>query len=167
MARLMATEVQAIYRVADQWIDGALRTDGSLFTPGRPVWTETNVDDLVARFVRNPDLGQERFNVKLKKQLAGASDAVCQLAAEVLLVHLLVIADWGGETKKRLIHAALSCMAEPVLIPDGLNGALDVGLLHPGTFFHTNIDRQVSYDLFQLGNGMRRRAELPDAESHQ
>ena len=45
--------------VAARFVDECLRSDGSLFLPGRSVWTQAHVEDLYRRFVDAPGLHSE------------------------------------------------------------------------------------------------------------
>ena len=76
-----------VYHAAELWITCALRDDDSLFTPGRPIWSEAVIDDLYARFVEHPDTGTRSFEDKFKDQLSDASPETIQLAGELLYVH--------------------------------------------------------------------------------
>jgi 5-methylcytosine-specific restriction enzyme B len=55
MARITATDVQPFYTAAQRFVDAALRADDSLFTPGTPIWSIANIDDLYRRFNQQPD----------------------------------------------------------------------------------------------------------------
>lgn len=55
MARLGTVEAKRIYPIAQRFVESALRHDDSLFTPGRPIWTQSVVDDLYERFNQHPD----------------------------------------------------------------------------------------------------------------
>jgi 5-methylcytosine-specific restriction enzyme B len=61
-----------------------------LFDEAHRTATVETVDGLYAAFVERPDLGKERFLVKLQGQLADQSADVVQLAAELLYFHLLI-----------------------------------------------------------------------------
>src|SRR5437899_1909563 len=61
-----------IYVAAERFIQAALRTDGSIFTPDRPIWTLDNLDEFYRRHAGNPQEGKEEFMSKLLRQLEGA-----------------------------------------------------------------------------------------------
>ena len=46
-ARVTGDGVESAYAAAEAWVDCALRTDGSLFTPGKPIWTRELLRDLL------------------------------------------------------------------------------------------------------------------------
>lgn len=80
MALLEITPAQkAVYSVFELWIEQALKSDGSLFTPGRPIWAAANLDELYRDFVERPDESKSSFIAKLEKQLERSSDGAVQL----------------------------------------------------------------------------------------
>lgn len=87
MARRSGRE--EVYEVAERFVEEALRSDGSLFTPGAPIWSAENIEDLCDRFVGNPIETSESFEEKFRRQLEGAPLKTKQLAAELLYVYLL------------------------------------------------------------------------------
>lgn len=81
------------YAAAARFVEVALRTDGSFFTPGRPIWALSTLDELDRLYVLAPDPGSGTFEEKLRAQIASASPDAVQLMAEVLYVY-----DPPGET---------------------------------------------------------------------
>jgi hypothetical protein len=53
--RLNDPEIEPVYQAAEAFREAALRTDGSLFTPDRPIWSLPVLDDLHAKFVGRPE----------------------------------------------------------------------------------------------------------------
>ena len=51
MARLAGRE--EVYATAKRFVEEALKSDGSLFTPGTAIWSTENIEDLYERFVGN------------------------------------------------------------------------------------------------------------------
>jgi 5-methylcytosine-specific restriction protein B len=125
------------YAAVRLFVSSALRTDGSLFTPGRPIWSLSIVDDLYERFVAQPDTSSDSFEVKFRRQLTSAPDETIQLAGELLFVHFLIASNIGGDAKRRLINEVLSWSSSKVDIPADLNSALDHGLVDTGVAFNT------------------------------
>ena len=82
---------ETVYAAADAWVERALRSDDSLFTPGRRIWASEWIDELRRRFLDSPDESQGTFFEKLERQLVGASPEAVQLMAEVLYAHFLII----------------------------------------------------------------------------
>jgi 5-methylcytosine-specific restriction enzyme B len=119
-------------QVAARFVDECLIADGSLFLPGRPVWSGDHVEDLYHRFVEQPDESPNvSFTDKLRLQTADADPDVVLLAAEVLYLLLLPQAT-GGTTKRARVDAVLA--GSPVLgaVPDDLASALDSGIASYG-----------------------------------
>lgn len=129
--------LKLVYEAADKFVEVALRTHDSLFTPGRPVWSDSTIADLHERFVMHPDESSASFEQKFQKQLEGAPADTYQLAAELLYVHLLPGSSTGGNRKRELINAVLGWSPKPVTIPSELAKALDNGLAAEGIAFRT------------------------------
>ena len=49
---------EKVYEAAELWVDRALRTDDSLFTPGEPIWSSRWLRELRERFLDRPDEGR-------------------------------------------------------------------------------------------------------------
>jgi 5-methylcytosine-specific restriction enzyme B len=130
-------ERDELYRIAERWVDAALRRDDSLFTPGAPVWSLEALQDLHERFVQRLDESSDRFEVKLERQLAGAPARTIRLMAELLYIHLLYPIGIRGETKRKLIDAVRTWVPGPADLPKDLAAALDPGLAHVGTAYNT------------------------------
>lgn len=145
MARLAAQGADSIYEVAQVFCEQALRTDGSILSPGDAVWTAANLDELHQRFTVEWDGSDASFETKLQKQLQEADDAIIQLMAELLLMHLLVNSRIGGASKRDLLRRVLAWMATPIDIPAPIDSALDSGLAWPGMFFNLGRDRQLRF----------------------
>ena len=145
MVRYAEARVAPLYEAAEQIVDQALRADGSLFTPGAPIWTKGNIREFYHRFIEQPDTGTDPFEVKLQRQLQDAPPAVIQLAAEMLFIHLLIIypSAMGGAAKRNLINRVLSWGAGHVSLPADLDKALDAGTSSPGTFYLTDRPGQI------------------------
>jgi MoxR-like ATPase/predicted RNA-binding protein with PUA-like domain len=138
-------EAEAVYEAAGRWVEVALRTDDSLFTPGVAIWTSPVIDDLYRRFVEQPDESKRHFEEKFRDQLAGAPSSTMQLAAELLYVHFLPAADISGGHKQTVIDTVLSWSPERVQIPADLAGALDHGIASVGVAFKTYRPFQLFY----------------------
>ena len=90
-ARKTGEGVENVYAAAERWVDAALRSDGSLFTPGKAIWTKEWLGELRECFLDSPDTGEGGFYDKLRDQLGRRSSHVHQLMAEVLYAHYLII----------------------------------------------------------------------------
>ena len=64
--------VERVYEAAEAWVDRALRTDDSLFTPGKAIWSSRWLGELPERFLDQPDESKESLLVKLEHQLQGS-----------------------------------------------------------------------------------------------
>jgi MoxR-like ATPase len=145
MARRQKPAVQKIYAAAEQFVDAALRRDDSLFTPGRPVWSEANLGELMKRFVDDPDESSKKFMEKLRGQLEGASHGAIQLMGEVLYFHFLIADNVSGKTKRKVIQEVLGWSPEAVEIPEDLDAVLEEGLVRPGTHYNTGRPSHLSF----------------------
>ena len=136
---------EAVYEAAQRWVDCALRSDDSLFTPGTPIWTPEGLGELRTRFLNQPDKGEGSFYDKLSEQLADSPPEVYQLMGEVMYVHFLIV--WHGAmkpaTKAEQIAQVLQWSTAPVTIPGELDAGLKSGIAHPGTAFNTYRPYQV------------------------
>ena len=143
MARQVEGEAAGIYAAAEQWANAALRSDGSLFTPGRTIWSPSVIDDFIERLVDEPDRGT--FWEKLERQLRKASLETIQLAAEILYVHYLIGSPGAirGSKKRARISQVLGWADSRIAIPEGLNRALDGGVVNPGVAFAAKPHRQL------------------------
>ncbi len=135
--RLLARGTEKVYAVAETWVDVALRTDGSLFTPGEQVWTSRWLGELHQQFLNNPDESRASFLQKLQRQLEGSPPEVYQLMGEVLYVHFLIVTTSNSTHEQQRIDTVLRWSQSPAQIPPNLVDALTPGIANPGTGFHT------------------------------
>ena len=124
---------QETYAAAKAWVDCALRTEGSLFTPGKAIWTPDLLGELHERFLDQPDVGKGDFFEKLEQQLSGSPAAVYQLMGEALYVHYLPLS--SPADKQGRIERVLNWSPEKVIISDALSDGLkshfiDIGAGH-------------------------------------
>ena len=120
------------YVAAQAWVDSALRSDDSLFTPGKRIWTPEGLAALRTQFLDRPDESRDGFYDKLERQLAGSPPEVYQLMAEVLFVHFLISGNATGDTKRANINRVLGWSSEPVSIPDTLANSLGPRFVNVG-----------------------------------
>lgn len=109
-----------------------LRQDGSLLTPGQPIWTLAHAEELHTHFVQAPDESKRAFRVKLQEQLSHCSPGAIQLAAELLYVNVLPLADQKPATKKDLIVTVLGWSGHAIALPEHVLRALENGQLFSG-----------------------------------
>ena len=133
--------VENVYMAARSWVDRALRTDGSLFTAGQPIWTAQRLAELRGRFLdRYEDWRGPNFFGKLEALLRGSPPEVYQLMGESVYVTYLIVSRRaaGREAKLRRINQILEWSPSPVSIPGNLADGLHPGIAHPGTYFTAN-----------------------------
>jgi hypothetical protein len=121
----------SFYAAADRFVNDCLRQQGSLFSPGRSIWTADDVAELYSRVVENPDFGEADFSPKLTGQLAGAADEVVLFSAELLYV-LLLTQHQGAQSKVDTLDPVLRAGSAPVIIPSDLLDALSHGIASYG-----------------------------------
>ena len=126
----------SVYAAAKRWVDDALLRDGSLFTPGRSIWTVDVINDFLERFVDLPGTSNDSFMAQFAQQLAGAGTTTVQLAAELLYVHFLIAHEdtIGGDTKRARIRQVLSWSSLDIPIAGDIDEALDGRILNPVPF---------------------------------
>ena len=124
--------VERVYEAAQAWVDCALRTDGSLFTPGEEIWSSRWLGELHERFLNRPDDSRRPFMEKFRVQLSGSDPEVYQLAGELLYFHFLI--PHTPQNKQQQIEGVLEWSSAPVAIPQELLLALRPGLVGPGQF---------------------------------
>ena len=141
-ARLPGAE--STYDAAGQWVDRALRTDDSLFTPSTSIWTRRWLSDLHERFLEQPAVSRiSEFLPSLERQLADGPAEVHQLMAETLFVHLLIQAQTVA-TKRERIDTVLGWHPDTVSFPECLNDGLSGQLVNAeGGFGNKFISYQV------------------------
>ncbi len=115
-----------VYDVAQQLVTSCLREDGSLFTPGRAIWTQELAESLDGH-VGDPATGSGTFVEKLKAQLASAEPDGVQLGAEILFLQLLAEDDVKGELKLEHVDTILGLVPGHASVPPELQDALNSG----------------------------------------
>ena len=154
------------YQAAERFKANALLTDGSLFTPGVPIWTPELLGELHTRFLDRPDVaGDGGFWGKLQRQLDNSPPEVYQLMGEALYAHYLIL-DMRIETKRRNIigrprdHGdVIEWSPEPLAIPPELDAGLSSRFIRPG-----NNLRQLP---FQVGTLLETVAAWKERDDHE
>jgi hypothetical protein len=148
-------EIGPVLTAAAEWKDLCLTGDGSVFSPGRRVWTPENIARLQSAFSDAPDPGGDSFLLKLERQLQNEDPAVIQLAAELLWVLLLFPSSTGAARKMENVDQILSWLPAGTqidrswLAPEFLGG---IG--SPGTAFNTHRPRELAY-LIDIASAMK------------
>ncbi len=125
------TSAERIYAAARVLLTAGFDADDSAFTPGYPVWTQTNAKDLAARLELQPSAAQGKkppFLQRYRASLEGAGPEVMQLAAELLYLNLLAPSDIKGATKRVALRTVLGTLPRAVAVPAELDAALDGGV---------------------------------------
>ena len=138
---------ETVYRGAEAWVESALRTDGSLFTPGKTIWSSQWLGELRQRFLDQPNESGVGFMDKLERQLKGSPPEVYQLMGEVLYSHFLIISGSAmkSETKESRIKQVLGWSGQDITIPKEVADGLAPGLSHPGNAFNSYRPYQVGF----------------------
>lgn len=110
------------------------RGGGSVLT-NLDVWTDANIEILIERFVKQPDMSGDSFFAKLDKQLEGVHDGVRFLFAEIFLLQMLPIIQFRKDTKIRNIHRVLRDAETEYEIPEGVLEAFDRPVFNGGTAY--------------------------------
>jgi 5-methylcytosine-specific restriction protein B len=132
-----------VERAARQVLDAGLGRGDSAFTPGAKIWTPEAADELNRFYVERLDTGSGTFVEKLRTQLEGARPDAVQLAAELLYLNALPLANVSGGAKRTRIATVLSWLPEQVAIPADLDKALDDGVFSGGVGFNTMLWTQL------------------------
>ena len=143
--RVDAAGSEKVYNAAGQWVEAALRTDGSLFAPGESIWSSRWLGELRQRFLDHPDESNAKFLEKLEGQLEDSPPEVYQLMGELLFFYFLIVLTKNSTDEQRVINRVLGWSTTPVSIPNDLVAALTPGLVNPGQYFHTGRPFQIGY----------------------
>ncbi|MCY4625807.1 MAG: AAA family ATPase [Chloroflexi bacterium] len=147
-SRLTGEGPAKVYAAAEKWVDAALRTDDSLFTPGKPVWTLDVLGEVRENFLDRPNEGSGSFMNRLQAQLDGCSPKAYQLVGEVMYVHFL-ITDKGmnRNTKVNYINQVLGWASPPFTMPQEAADGFGIGLMGTGQSFHNHRPYHIGFIL--------------------
>ena len=134
-----------VYAAAEAWVERALRSDDSLFTPGERIWTTEWLEELHHRFLDSPDVSDLTFMDKLERQLTGSPPEAYQLMAEVLYVHFIVVSRKNSTGVQAQLQQVLNWSPQPVAIPSELVAGLTPGIANPGQGFHRYKPHQIGF----------------------
>ena len=144
-SRLTGEGRERVYGAADLWVERALKSDDSLFTPGAAIWSKDGLGELRERFLDRPDVGGGDFYQRLERQLENSPAEVYQLMGEALHFHLLMTSHVKGDTKRQRIDRVLSWSPSPAGIPTELADALYPGIGGTGADFNTRPQFHVGF----------------------
>lgn len=91
-------DYRAIYEAVKVWVERGLKGDSSLFGD-EALWAAEILEELVACYIKCPDLSDRDFMTKLEEQLAPASPKAKRLVAEIFWAMYLFSSDLKPETK--------------------------------------------------------------------
>ncbi len=144
--RITREGAENVYKAAQAWVNAALRSDSSMFTPGEPIWSGRWLRELRERFLDKQDTSKRKFLEKLRDQLDSTTPAqVHQLMAEALYFHRLIVSTRDGSAKRRDIETVLGWSSTPVAIPEELIQGLTPGIANPGQDFHVKRPNQIGF----------------------
>ena len=143
--RVDADGSEKVYTAAGQWVEAALRTDGSLFAPGESIWSSRWLGELRQRFLDHPDESNARFLEKLEAQLEDSPPEIYQLMGELLFFYFLIVSTRNSTNEQRVINQVLEWSPTPISVPGELVDALTPGLVNPGQNFHSGRPFQIGY----------------------
>ena len=132
-SRLTGNGMDKVYAAALRWVDCALQSDGSLFTPGKPIWSSARLAELRHRLQRDPDRRICVFMNILRLQLQGSQPDVYQLMAEALYIYYIA-PTMTSKIKADNINQVLGFgdLSSQVKIPANLRDPLPFGIAHFG-----------------------------------
>ena len=126
-SRLTGNGNAKVYDAALRWVHHALQSDGSLFTPGKPIWSSARLEQVRRNVLDKPATG-DNFLEKLHRQLTGNPPEAYQLIAEALYIHYIGRTNVKRVTKANNINLALGWSARPAEIPAYLIEPLSCGI---------------------------------------
>ena len=130
-ARNTGNGAEQVYAAAQRWVNCALRSDDSLFTPGKSIWTGKLLGELHTRVLNRPEVGDGNFWEKLRSQLGDSPPEAYQLMGEVLYLHYLPLYI-KPETKEALVNRVLGWSPNPVAIPAEIRAGFQKGFVYLG-----------------------------------
>jgi len=148
--RLQLQSTPALYAAVQRFVAAAWRGNDSIFTPGRPIWTASNLDVMRQLFVDRIDESKASFAEKYKRQLDAASTEVKQLAGELLFVQLLVHSGMSHSRKLELLDDIVSWADPSLVVQKGLRDALSEGIVDDMSFLQAR-PHHIAYLVTVLG----------------
>ena len=120
--------ISRVYEAAQEWVNRALRDDGSLFTPEEAIWSRRCLMELYSRYQEEADTSINGFYPRLEKLLEGSPPQVYQLMAEVLYFHMLI--RWGNNAtgKRDRVNQVLAWSGQGITMPEEWENALTPGV---------------------------------------
>jgi MoxR-like ATPase len=136
---------EEIYPVAKLWADRCLRRGESLLAPAALAWRPEPAEDLYERYIVQADATKgPSFWDKLDKQLVDAPGETVLLAADIICVRDLAVADIGPTAKATGIERVLAHLEQPIEVPAVVATGFESGLARVGAG-KAQIDLQIRF----------------------
>ena len=116
-------------------LSGGLLDGRSFVSPHDHAWTVESASELMDVYVDSPDTSDLSFDEKLRRRLSTTSRAARVLFADLILLNLLPLGDYGANRKRELIALPLEDLDPPVLLPEEVEAALPYGMFRGGIGF--------------------------------
>jgi 5-methylcytosine-specific restriction protein B len=146
MARKAGAEL--IYEVAQLFRKRCLESSESLLWLDTHAWTAENMQKLWHAFVDNPDVSKRSFYEKWEDQLAGESEDVHKIAADVTAFYYLFPYDIGKEQKLERVGRVIGWKLSSTQ-PDlsAIERAYDEHIGSTGRMYFSRIPEQIAFFL--------------------
>lgn len=127
------------------WVEQSLQRGISVFSPTRDVWSSDSVTRLHHVWSTAEKVEGKNFVENVALQLAGESDDVKLLMAEIVAIQILPISTAIGHAKKtEKVDALLAQMQHKVSIPTLFDEAFGGGAFNPGTGMLSRVNHAVT-----------------------
>lgn len=134
-----------LLEAARVWVEQSLQRGASVFSPTRDVWSSDNVTRLHHVWSTSEKTEGKNFVENVALQLAGESDDVKLLIAEIVAMQILPISTAIGHAKKtEKVNALLAQMQHKVSIPTLFHEAFGGGAFNPGTGMLSRVNHAVT-----------------------
>jgi len=140
-------EIARVYEAVEVFVDRCLRQRRSLALADDHadvdrVWGTAVTQELIAKFVDQPDVTERSYIEKLRDQLADASPQAAQLLTELTWFHVVISSFYKPDTKRRIINEVAEIRGAAV--PGGVaDEALECGLTATGMAFSARRPNQL------------------------
>ena len=137
---------EQVQNAVSRFVAEGLRSDGSIFRPGRKVWDSASISDAYERLALKAPESGDPLVTNIVRGLAGSPQSTINLVSELLYVLLLVPTDIPVETKVDAIGTVLE-VGVPVEVSDDLARALSSGIAPAAVDFAEWRDSQLPFML--------------------
>ncbi len=102
--KILGGGAEKVYNAAQEWVEQALRREGSLFTPEKSIWSRHWLGELRQRFLNQPDESSAKFLEKLQQQLRDSPPEVYQLMGEALYFYFLIVSTKNSAREQLVVR---------------------------------------------------------------